>query len=775
MKNPKSMKIVFAALLLATAFGAGAQSSAIRGRVVDSTGTALPGVTVEARTAGWPAFVEVTGSDGTYRFAVPPATYDVSFTLINFASSTRRGVTVAADGEAGADATLFLSASATVVVTAPDTFREPATFEDDVSRFAGSASAGVVTASEIARRPMQRPGDVLETVPGLSVSQHSGEGKANQYYLRGFNLDHGTDVAVTVAGVPLNLPTHAHGHGYSDANFLIPELLSGVSYRKGPYDAEAGDFASAGTVNITYLNALDQPVALLEAGAFGHARALVAASPEVAGGNLLYALEWAGADGPWEQPNDHRKLNGVLRYARGDQRNAFSVTAMAYRARWNATDQIPARAVASGEVGRFGTIDETDGGRTGRYVLTGEWQRSAANRVTQASAYALGYELNLFSNFTYFLDDPVNGDQFEQSERRLAFGTRVNHRWLSSWRGVELETVAGAQARHDLIDDIGLHHTKAQTRLATIRQDDVRQTLAGVYLQSSAQWLPSLRTTLGLRADDYRVDVRSELAGNGGTGGAALLSPKLGVILSPFRATELFLNAGSGFHSNDARGATTRIDPATGEPVRPADPLVRTRGAEVGLRTRAVPRLHATAALWMLDIDSELLFVGDAGTTDASRPSRRRGVELTAEYALNEWFTLDGEYAWSRARFADDDPAGNRIPGSVDGVASLGLALSDWRKMSGELRFRYLGPRPLIEDDTVRSEASNLVSARLGYALTPQIQLNLDIFNLLGAEASDIDYYYQSRLPGEPAEGVSDTHFHPIEPRSVRVSVRTSF
>lgn len=763
-----------ALMLFALAPLASAQTPVIRGRALDSTGAALPGVTVEARTAGRTPLVAVTGSDGTYALQVAPATYDVSFSLISFATSTRRGVVVAPDAEAIVDTVLLLTASATVVVTAPDTFREPTSFDDDVARFADSASAGVITADEVQQRPMQRPGDVLESVPGLTVSQHSGEGKANQYYLRGFNLDHGTDVAVMVAGVPLNLPTHAHGHGYSDANFLIPELLSGVSYRKGPYDAEAGDFASAGTVNITYLNEVAEPIALVEAGAFGHARALVAASPRVGGGNLLYAIEWAGGDGPWEKSSDHRKLNGVLRYARGDQRNAFSVTAMAYRARWDATDQIPSRAVARGELGRFGTIDDTDGGDTARYVLASEWQRSGGDHVTQAAAYALGYHLNLFSNFTYFLDDPVNGDQFEQSERRMAFGTRGSHRRIWSWRGVAFDAIAGAQVRHDAIDDLGLHRTRARNRIATVREDDVRQTTAGVYVQSSAQWLPSLRTTFGLRADDYRVDVRSALRENGGARASTLLSPKAGVIIGPWRGMELYLNAGSGFHSNDARGATTRIDPASGDQVRPADPLVRTRGAEIGVRTRAIPRVHATAALWMLDIDSELLFVGDAGTTDASRPSTRRGLELAAQYAVTSAVTIDAEHAWSRARFADADPSGDAIPGSVADVGSFAVSLTDWRSLSGELRLRYLGARPLIEDDSVRSDPSTLLSLRLGYALTPRLALSADVFNVLNANASDIDYFYESRLSGE-TDPVSDRHFHPVEPRSVRVSLRTTF
>lgn len=306
-----------------------------------------------------------------------------------------------------------------IVVTAKQSFRNIAELDEPVNGLIGvadSAAEGVVTAKEIDRRPFQRAGEILETVPGVVVSQHSGEGKANQYYLRGFNLDHGTDIAVTAAGVPVNMPTHAHGQGYADANFLIPELISGVQYKKGPYYADEGDFASAGAVNINYVSLLDGPIALVQGGTASFGRALFAASPQVGGGVLLYAIEAGRNNGPWVCPDDFRKLNGVLRFTQGGQSDAFSITAMAYDARWSSTDQIPTRAVSDGMISRFGYVDPTDGGTTARYSLESEWQRSSPATLTQAAAYALKYRLDLYSNFTYFLDDPVNGDQFEQAD-----------------------------------------------------------------------------------------------------------------------------------------------------------------------------------------------------------------------------------------------------------------------------------------------------------------------------------------------------------------------
>jgi outer membrane cobalamin receptor len=734
-------------LLLTLLFSTQLAHAQLTGRAVDSTNGVLPGVTVEAGGKS-----TVTGMDGTYTLALPTGTYDVSFQLLNFATSVRRKIAIAEGQTTRVDATLYLAASADVVVTAKQTFRNLADLDEpvnDLIGIAGSATEGVITAKEIERRPFQRAGEILETVPGVVVSQHSGEGKANQYYLRGFNLDHGTDIAVTVAGVPVNMPTHAHGQGYADANFLIPELIGGVQYKKGPYSADEGDFATAGAVNVNYLSILEKPVALVQGGTSGFGRALYAASPQVGNGFLLYAIEAGRNDGPWVRPDDFRKANAVLRYTTGGQRGGFTLTTMFYTAQWNSSDQVPFRAVDDGSVSRFGLIDPTAGGSTSRYSLAAQWQRNSSRTLTQATAYAMRYKLDLFSNFTYFLDDPIDGDQFEQADDRFVTGARTSHRWLSS-RG---EHVIGVQVRHDDIRNVGLYHTKARERLETIREDRIAQTGTGIYAQSTMRWTPFVRTIAGLRADRHDFGRRS----------ASILSPKATVIFGPWRNSEFYVNAGTGFHSNDARGFEN------------VTPLARTRGGELGFRSTPIPRLHATASLWALDMASELVFIGDAGTTEASRPSRRTGVELSAYYNIFDWLAVDADYAYSRARFTDFDPAGSRIPGAVEGVAAVGLSLLEMRGFSAELRYRHFGPRPLIEDDSVRSHPSNLVNARIAYRFTPRIRIDADVFNVLDAQVSDVDYLYTSRLPGEPAEGVNDVHFHPVEKRALRLSVTTSF
>jgi hypothetical protein len=750
----------------------------VSGRVTDEAGRALAGVTIRL-TCSRAVAVVVTSDAGTYQMNAPgPSPCTTSFAAMNFATVRRTHLNVRPGASLHLDVVLPLRVTADVVVTAERTFRNLADLdhpEESLVGIADAASEGAVTGRQIAERPVMRPGEVLESVPGVIISQHSGEGKANQYYLRGFNLDHGTDFATTVAGVPVNLPTHAHGQGYSDLNFLIPELVSGVQFRKGPYSAEDGDFSAAGAATINYVNALDAPLVDVSGGEEGWARVLAAASPRVGTGHLLAAIEIGHNDGPWVHPDDDRKVNGVVRFSTGGPQQAFSVTGMAYAARWNSTDQVPDRAIASGLISRFGAIDDTDGGRTHRVNVSADYQHGTGQTLTRATAYVSRYALNLFSDFTYALDDPEHGDQFEQADRRWVSGARVTHRRLASWHGVSFENAVGAQYRHDAIPIVGLYHTEAQTRLSTVREDAVDEQSLGVFAESSAHWTPWLRTTAGLRVDGYRFDVSSNIPANSGLTHAGLVSPKLGVVLGPWKKTEIYGNAGDGYHSNDARGTTITVDPSTGEPVDRVTPLVRAHGAEVGLRTVAVPHVQSTLAVWRLDLASELVFVGDAGTTEASRPSSRYGVEWSNYAALRPWLTVDADFAWSHARFTDNDPAGRMIPGAAGTVVSAGVTIAPAGRAFGSVRLRYFGPRPLIEDDSVRSDATSLVSVQAGWRLTSRVALVLDAFNLLNAAASDIDYFYTSRLPGEPLDGVDDIHTHPTLPRTLRASVRVRF
>lgn len=644
---------------------------------------------------------------------------------------------------------------------------------------ADSASEGTVMQQQIATRPWLRPGEVLETVPGLIITQHSGDGKANQYFLRGFNLDHGTDFATFVLGMPINMPTHAHGQGYTDLNFLIPELVGSVRYRKGPYSAQQGDFAAAGSARIDYVRTLSSSIGEVGFGENGFRRLFAATAPKIGDGSFLLAAEGYDNDGPWQVCQGYKKKNAVLRYSQGTVADGFDMSFLAYDAEWTATDQIARRAVSAGTLDRFGTLDPTTGGETSRYSLSAQWARRGDASATRASVYAIRYRLNLFSNFTYFASDPANGDQFEQADRRTVFGGEARQTRKFDAFGRDMDISVGGVLRQDDIENVGLFPTRVRQRLATIRSDEVKQTGAGAYAELGVPWSDTFRTIAGVRADTYRAKVTSDTAANSGTSSDSIVTPKFTAVIGPFARSELYASVGHGFHSNDARGTTATVnpdprDPGFGTALDKAPPLVRAKGQELGARTAFVPGLQTSLTLWQLKLASELVFVGDAGTTEASRPSRRRGVEFANYWTPAPGMTVDLDLAWSTARFRDFDPAGDRIAGAIERTASFGVAYDDNGAYFGGLRARYFGPRPLIEDNSVRSAPSTLVNARLGYRFGKRAEVALDVLNLLDRKVDDIEYFYESQLATEAAP-VADRHFHPAEPRTVRVTLRVNF
>ncbi|MET0677978.1 MAG: TonB-dependent receptor [Bradyrhizobium sp.] len=638
-----------------------------------------------------------------------------------------------------------------------------------------AASAVTVSGAEVNAQPFSRPGEALEVVPGLIVTQHSGEGKANQYFLRGFNLDHGTDLTISVDGMPVNMPTHGHGQGYADINFMIPELIQSLNVRKGPYFADVGDFGSAGAVAIDYMNRLPKNILETTNGTFGYHRGLAAGSTSVGAGTLLAAVEGVKYNGPWDVPDNVRKLNGVLRYSQGTATDGLTLSAMAYSNAWNSTDQVAQRAIDQRIIGRFGTLDPTDGGVSSRYSLSSNFAHSSAYGQTKVNAYVVNSAMRLYNNFTYFLDDPVNGDQFSQMDRRTTYGLNASHAVDMRIGGIETQTRVGLQTRGDDIR-VGLFKTAQRETLSTVRDDSVREGNVGLWADTTARWTDWLRTTVGIRQDYFAGRVISDTPEDSGNAQASMTSPKAGIVLGPWYRTEFYGNAGTGLHSNDIRGATISVDPI--DRVTPQDRvplLVRSKGAEIGVRTRALEGLTSSLAVFMLDFDSELLFVGDAGTTEASRPSRRVGVEWTNQYKVLPWLRLDLDAAYTQARFTDFDPAGAFIPGAPAWIVSGGVTFGEETGWFGALRGRYFGSRPLIEDDSVRSLSSLIFNARAGYRFDNGWKVQLDALNLFNARTNQIEYYYLSRLPGEPIGGVSDRHVHPAEPLAVRLTLAGRF
>jgi outer membrane receptor protein involved in Fe transport len=639
-----------------------------------------------------------------------------------------------------------------------------------------AASEGTVTYTRIDSVPQLRPGEVIQLVPGMAVTQHSGDGKANQYFLRGYNLDHGTDFAIWVDGMPVNMPTHAHGQGYADINFMIPELVQGLDFRKGPYYATEGDFSSVGAAHLRYFDVLPSNIASVTIGTDYYRRAMAAMSPEVGAGHLLIAAEAKGYDGPWVVPEDMQGYKAVLRYAQGDAGNGFNVGFMGYKASWNSTDQIPQYAVDSGYISRFGAIDPTDGGQTERYSLNFGGRRTYGNGTFGLDAYIIRYKLDLWSNFTYFLDNPTRGDQFQQSDNRTVYGLIPSYTWVNKLGSAEMTNSIGLQARYDDIGNVALYSTQARQIWDTTRQDSVKETAVGLYGQNATQWNRWFRTLLGLRYDHYDFNVDSSIPVNSGKVNADIWSPKASLIFGPWYQTEYFVNAGYGFHSNDARGTTIQVDPKDPTTaVSPVDPLVRTKGAELGVRTEIIPKLQSSLALWILTQDSELLFTGDAGTTEPSRASRRQGIEWINYYRPLPWLFLDAELALTKARFTQADPAGDYIPGAPNAVATLAVTVDNVRNWFGTLQVRYIGERPLIEDNSVRADSSTITNMRVGYAFTPKLRLQLDVFNLFNVAANDIAYYYESFIPGVIPAPQNAVHFHPAEARQFRLTLVAQF
>jgi hypothetical protein len=777
------LRLAFTVVLaLVAPAAAWAQTGIVTGTISDETGGVLPGVTVNLRPSSGQDLETVTDGTGVYRFEnVPAGAAELSFRLINF-SAVRRTITVAPNAPVTANAVMLVATSADIVITAPRTFRNLAEIDNPAENLVGVASAGsegAITAAQLAVRPVNRATEVLETVPGMVISQHSGEGKANQYYLRGFNLDHGFDFAQTIAGIPVNMPTHAHAQGYADSNFLIPELVSGVQFRKGPYYAENGDFSSAGSANINYFNVLDRPMVTLTGGSFGYGRFLGAASPKVGKGNLLAAFEWERDNGPWVSPNNKDKFNGVLRYSQGDARNGLSLTFLGFRNHWHSTDQIPQRAIDAGLISRFGFIEETDGGETYRNVGVVDWQRSGQNGSTRVTGFVQRYGVQLFHNFTYFLNDPENGDQFEQFEERWTSGAKVTHRQLRRIGGKPTETAFGVDLRNDSVGGpLGLYHTVATRRIGTVRADDADQVSVGMFADTEVEWSRKVRTTLGVRGDVYHWNVESNNPLNSGKESSGIVSPKVSAAFGPWKGTEFYANYGLGFHSNSALGIVLKVDPLTGDPVTPSPAFARADGAEFGVRTVAIKGVQTTATVWYLGFDSELIYVGDSGSTEEGPASRRTGVEITNYIYPNKWLALDLDLSFSRARFVDVPAGEDFVPGALNRVISGGIAVNPpsgvRRGPFGGLRLRHFGPRALIEDNSIKSKETTILNGEVGYKFSEQVRLQVEGFNLFDAKVSDIDYFFESRLKDEP-KPVEDFHFHAAIPRSARVALKVSF
>ena len=658
----------------------------------------------------------------------------------------------------------------------------------DLSGVADSATEGTVTAKQLANRPLLRPAEVLETVPGMIVTQHSGDGKANQYFLRGFNLDHGSDFATHLMGMPVNMVSHGHGQGYMDLNFLIPELVGNIKYRKGVYAAEDGDFATTGSARIEYLRQLDKSFVDLGLGQNNYRRVLAAGGHEFNGYQLLGAIEFSGNDGPWDQPENLEKHNGVLRLTSGTAANGFSLTGMAYQADWRATEHVPERAINSGEIGRYGALSANDGGKTHRYSLAGDWARTDAAGTSKLNLYVIDYSLNLFSAPSGYISGP-SGDQHEQADERTVWGGQVSQSWFLGPNWQDTEITAGLQLRHDRISMVGLYTTENRRRTATVREDRIEETAIAALFEARTQWTNWLRTNLGLRRDQISAQATA-LAGqynmdNGGSTDSGQTSPKLGVVFGPFNLlgqTEFYANWGHGFHSNDARGATARTNPQDGSAAEAVPLIVKAKGSELGMRAAPLPGWNSSLSVWQMELASELVFIGDEGVTEPKGASQRHGVEWSNYITPVDGWIIDADIAWSQARFkeANPDNGGRHVPNAIPLTASLALSADNGGPWFSGLRLRYLGAYALEETAEQKSTAFWMANLKAGYRFSPKLQVTLDILNLFDKQANDIEYWGASctrseTLGGSCGGGIDGKLVHPLEPRTFRIGLRASF
>ena len=565
--------------------------------------------------------------------------------------------------------------------------------------------------------------------------------------------------------------THGHGQGYLDLGFIIPELVDTVSFSKGPYRAENGDFATAGAARFRTLDRLAAPFFQGEIGTNEFYRLVAAGSARAGAGDILLGIEARYDNGPFDLPQDLKLFSGLAKWTGPVAGGTLRASATAYHVGFRSPEQVPLRAIESGLIGRRGFLDADLGGETTRIGGVLNWtddDKAPLNIL----AYGHFYDFRLTSNFTYFLDDPVNGDEFEQRDRRFVIGGRADKRFNLD-AGLPIELLIGAEGRYDFIDPVGLFRTDARRVVSTVRQDRVNQGSGAVFAEATIRPTDRLRILIGGRADFYTFDVRADIAANSGKSSASIVSPKASIAWTPIDRVELYANYGRGFHSNDARGTSINIDPNTGNAADPVDALVAANGYEGGVRVMPIDGLTLTGTYWWLDLDSELLFIGDGGTTEAQGPSKRRGLELAAFYQPAPWLTIDAEYTKSQGRLTDLPRGADRIPGAIETVIAGGF-VAKYEKASIAMRLRHFGSYSLIEDNSVRANPLTVVNARVGYRLG-KVELAADLLNVFDAKDNEIEYFYASRLPGEPAEGVEDRHIRPIEPRQLRVSAVVRF
>jgi len=660
----------------------------------------------------------------------------------------------------------------------------------DLLGSAATASQGVVTKEELDLRPVFRVGQLLETVPGLVVTTHSGEGKANQYLIRGFNLDHGTDFATFVDDMPVNEPTHAHGQGYSDIHFLLPELSTGLDYTKGPFYGEIGDFGAMGSAHLHLADSIPAQISV-STGTSRDDRVFLGGTLVLPNGDrVLGAAAVCHYDGPWSHPDDFNSYNGAIRYTHGDRSDGFDLMAMAYHGAGNLTTDQPVSAFQQGLIGRFGTLDPSDGSVAERFSLNGHYYVSGDDWTIVTSLYVIHSRLRLRNDFTHFLFDPVQGDQEQQDETRFTAGGQTVYKRSDTIFGFPAETEFGLMGRHDN-EYIDRRHDQNGIVLPTCdtppfvggfdvcAADNVSAGDVGVWVGNTTHWTSWFRTVLSLREEYASGRDHNLITGSTGTVSQTMLQPKGSLIFGPFAKTELYLSAGRGFHSNDLRGVIENL-PLAGVNATGATPLLtRITSEEVGIRSDIIPRTNLTMAFFRENFASFLTYDQDLGNDDAGPPAQLLGVELSAQIKPYDWLELSADWNFTRSRYTTNNPAqygfsGLYIPNAPSYIGSFGVLIDNLGPWFGGAELRVLGPYPLLADNSLRSHGYKEVNVVAGYKINERMKIQLSVFNLFNttAYASQYAYTYQVSPAAQPQTGAT---YHPLEPLSARLTFTALF
>jgi outer membrane receptor protein involved in Fe transport len=618
-------------------------------------------------------------------------------------------------------------------------------------------------------RPSNTPSDVMRLTPGLIIGQHHGGGKADQILFRGFDSDHGTDFAVFIDGIPVNMVSHAHGQGYADLHWLIPETIERVEIYKGSYFAHLGDFATSGAMNIITKRSDKDSTITLGGGSYNTQRYVGIFSPPE--GTMLrpyVAGEVYHNDGAFKNPNDYDRYNILTKFGlfeRGNSRLGFLGTF--FKTSWDASGEIPARSVRSGEIGRFGSFDPSEGGKSERQNVSLIYNYTDAQQSFNAQTWASWYKLRLWSNFTLFLNDPVNGDGIEQNDKRFLAGNNVNYRRNYNLWGLPMETFVGFQSRFDHIR-VGLFNQTDRRRRETVRHNLVKQTDLGWFAQQEIKLTSWLRTVIGARMDNFwfNVDQIGQVSEPiAGSGSATIANPKLNFIFTPFQdtgiqqGTNLFVNFGGGFHSNDARVFVQDPDKK----------IPRYWSGEMGARSRLFDRVDATFSYWRSYLTSELVFVGDEGTFEPSGASRRHGVESEFRYDIVPWLSYDLDLSYTWARFTN----GDKVPLAPRFLAFTGLTARHDSGLQARLQMRYIGRRYGTEDGAIETPTSTIFDLFLKY-VWQRYEIFVQFQNLANAKWRSAEHAFESRTASEVAVGLPgrlDSHFTPGDPFTVRAGM----